>query len=259
MDAPVSDGKPTAEVEGEISPPSGHDASEDNVRAEFEAILEADDTGLGDVWRRTRAHETPDQIAAAHGAQTSSFVWNYQRTARALTDGDLPKAPSLALAVSRTFRRILKEEDLTLQARHVLDERLAQLEVVAANADARVAEDKQAARATVQAEENAVPGVYVYALPHYLRYPYDEESGRTLLKVGRADSSVIRSDCLPTRQQSVFRGQVDQRPSWRSLHAGWSAGGNAITHKLQPLCRPSRSQAYRASGFSDIGGDNPLS
>ena len=31
----------------------------------------------------------------------------------------------------------------------------------------------------------------MYALPHYIRHPYDQASGRTLLKVGRSDSDVI--------------------------------------------------------------------
>lgn len=162
------------------------------VRAEFEAILTADETALGDVWRRTQAGETPDEIRLAHGAGRTGFVWSYLRTARALVDGDLPTAPSVALGVLRTFRRLLKEETLSTAARQVLEERVRKLAAVATNPDARVAEDKEAVKATAQAEENAVPGVYVYALPHYLRYPYDEESGRTLLKVGRADRSVIR-------------------------------------------------------------------
>lgn len=36
-------------------------------------------------------------------------------------------------------------------------------------------------------ERENIPGIYVYALPHYLRYPFDVGSGRTLLKVGRSE------------------------------------------------------------------------
>jgi len=192
MEMPGVDDASLDEPTGDDLLSEGQAASADAVRAEFEAILTADDTALGDVWRRTEAGETPDQIRIARNTQATSFVWSYLRTARALIDGDLPTAPSVALGVLRTFRRILKEQDLSPDARRVLEERSAQLEAVATNPDARVAEDKEAVKATAQAEEHAVPGVYVYALPHYLRYPYDEESGRTLLKVGRADRSVIR-------------------------------------------------------------------
>jgi hypothetical protein len=45
--------------------------------------------------------------------------------------------------------------------------------------------------------------VYVYSLPHYLRYPYDDESGRTLLKVGQANRSVIRRFREQTRTTAL--------------------------------------------------------
>jgi hypothetical protein len=54
-----------------------------------------------------------------------------------------------------------------------------------------VVEDRQAKEQTERAEARNEAGIYVYALPHYVRYPYDPDSGRTLLKVGRSDSDVI--------------------------------------------------------------------
>jgi hypothetical protein len=44
---------------------------------------------------------------------------------------------------------------------------------------------------TQQAEARNEVGVYVYALPHYIRHPYDQATGRTLLKVGHSNSDVI--------------------------------------------------------------------
>lgn len=38
----------------------------------------------------------------------------------------------------------------------------------------------------------AETGIYVYALPHYLRFPFDPESGRTLLKIGRSDRDIMQ-------------------------------------------------------------------
>ena len=39
------------------------------------------------------------------------------------------------------------------------------------------------------------PGIYVYTLPHYLRYPYEPDSGRTLLKIGHpARDAVYRAN-----------------------------------------------------------------
>jgi T5orf172 domain len=100
-------------------------------------------------------------------------------------------APTVALGQARRFRSILKKKHLSEGTRRALEHRLAVLEARASDPAARKVEDEQAVEATSVAEEHAVPGVYVYALPHYVRHPYDEESGRTLLKVGRADRSVI--------------------------------------------------------------------
>jgi hypothetical protein len=168
-------------------------APDDNaIRSEIEAVLQVEEGGLGDVWRRTAAGESPEQIRVARGAERPNFVWGYLRTARALLDGDLPTAPTVASQTARTFRRMLKEYEFSEGTRAELDRRLAVLESRASDPIAKAAEDRHAIEKTVAAEEHAVPGVYVYSLPHYMRHPYDEESGRTLLKVGRADRSVIR-------------------------------------------------------------------
>jgi hypothetical protein len=87
---------------------------------------------------------------------------------------------------------MLKQYEFTPATKKVLEGRLAILENNAANPEARSAEVVGAQEATTNAEDHAIPGVYVYALPHYLRHPYDEESGRTLLKVGMANRSVIK-------------------------------------------------------------------
>jgi hypothetical protein len=86
MEMPETDGVSLDGTTGLDVSADATDASLDSVRAEFEAILQADDTAIGDVWRRTEAGETPDQIRIAHGAQRSGFVWGYLRTARALID-----------------------------------------------------------------------------------------------------------------------------------------------------------------------------
>lgn len=50
-----------------------------------------------------------------------------------------------------------------------------------------------------QAKEHSETGVYVYTLPHYLHYPIDPRTGRTLLKVGCSDSDVIARFRAQTR------------------------------------------------------------
>jgi hypothetical protein len=85
----------------------------------------------------------------------------------------------------------------------VIRQNVAVVESRAESEAAREVEDKEALIVTSQAEAQAIPGVYVYALPHYLRYPYDAESGRTLLKVGRSDRSVIRRFHNQTRTTAL--------------------------------------------------------
>lgn len=57
----------------------------------------------------------------------------------------------------------------------------------AENPTARSVEDDAAQQRTIEVEDSLTPGIYVYTLPHYLRHPFDPESGRTLLKVGRPE------------------------------------------------------------------------
>lgn len=159
--------------------------------AEILAFLEEDDSRLGDVyWGRVKGL-TADQIAEELGVKTSNFVWNYTQILDALIKRDLPTAPSVARQVARRFRSLLKRE-WSEDVRRRLEEDLRKVERLATDVDALVEETAAAREQTAKAEEAAQTGIYVYALPHYLRYPFDPESGRTLLKVGRSDRDVIQ-------------------------------------------------------------------
>ena len=46
-------------------------------------------------------------------------------------------------------------------------------------------------------------GVYAYSYPHYLKYPFSPEDGRTLIKVGHSGSSVSRRLEVQMEQTSV--------------------------------------------------------
>lgn len=190
-------------VEDHLAPaPTAIDVP-DPVRAEIEAALLSEDTMLSDIWRRTTAGESPDAIRVAYDNQRINFVYNYLRNARAILDGDVPNGPTPALGAMRALRRFMKDHEFSSGTRAVLADRLTSLQKRAADQDALAVEEKTAMVATVAVEEAGTPGVYVYALPHYLRHPFDEESGRTLLKVGRADSSVIARFRQQTRTTAL--------------------------------------------------------
>lgn len=161
------------------------------ARAALEHYLQQDETRLGDVYRGQRRGLEPEEIAAEAGVETSNFVWNYSKIIDALLGGDLPQAPTVALQTARRYRTLLKS-DWPPEVRQLLMEDLEELERRAADVDALVEETVEAREQTTRAEDDATTGIYVYSLPHYLRYPFDPETGRTLLKVGRSDRDVIQ-------------------------------------------------------------------
>lgn len=175
----------------------------DEVRAELVRLLEADESRLGEVYRALQRGLTAREIAAEFEISTPNFVWNYERTVKALLDGNLPIAPTVALGAARKFRSILGATRLSPPTREYLETNLRELEQRANDETARVAEDKQAQEQTHAAEARQDVGIYVYALPHYLRHPYAPESGRTLMKVGRSDSDVIQRFRTQTRTTAL--------------------------------------------------------
>jgi hypothetical protein len=48
-----------------------------------------------------------------------------------------------------------------------------------------------------------ISGVYVFTLPHYLRYPVDTETGNTYLKVGHSQSGVVNRFIEQTRTTAL--------------------------------------------------------
>lgn len=93
-------------------------------------------------------------------------AWQYRRMVRALLDGNLPTAPTIAVAAARRYRTVLKAPGLSAAARSYLQANLDELERRASD-PARLAEEGQrASEQTQQAEARNETGVYVYALPH---------------------------------------------------------------------------------------------
>lgn len=191
---PVATGEPEDQL-GPVRPTT-------EVQAELVEFIKKDQSRLGEVYLCRERGLTADQIAAELGVATSGFVSNYSRTIRALVDGDLPTAPTLANATAKTFRRLLKEGGWSPAAHRYLERNMAELDRLASDESARTVEVEQAKAQTERAESENAPGVYVYALPHYIRYPYDK-SGRTLMKVGRSDSDVIQRFRNQTRTTAL--------------------------------------------------------
>lgn len=181
---------------------SDSSTSEDSQRAEIEQYLEHDATVLGLVYRGISNSLSDAEIADQGGAKTSNFVWNYRRIIRALLERELPTAPTVALQLARRYRSLLKH-DWSEAARQRLTTDLGILESRATDVEAVAKENDEATKQTKVAEDLEKSGIYVYALPHYLRYPVDADSGRTLLKVGRSDRDVIKRIRAQTRTTAL--------------------------------------------------------
>lgn len=213
-----------------------------HVRAEIEDLLRKDTSRIGEIFNLLQAGKDPEQIRAEFGLERTSFVWSYERMIKALRDGDLPSAPTVAQSVARKFRAILKREQLSDDARLVLSNNLLVLEERAADEANREQETVEALNATEQVEREAINGIYVYALPHYLRYPYDKDSGRTLLKVGRSDRDVIERFRNQTRTTALPEEPVLLRV-YPVDPGALSANIERTFHKLLEAADHDRSQA----------------
>ena len=81
------------------------------IRAEIEKALASDVTVLGEVYRGLRDGLSDEELRVQRGAENPNFVWNYRRTIRALVEGDLPSAPSVASQTASRFRKLLRTDE----------------------------------------------------------------------------------------------------------------------------------------------------
>jgi hypothetical protein len=175
--------------ESEVLPGRGSSAPSEHVRDELSGVLQLDASMLGEVFRRREGGESVAELRAVIG----DFAWNYNRAIEALLSGDLPTAPAVIRGTQTTFRRVLRTApDLSAEAEELIRSNLEEMDRRLSEPSLRAAEVAKARQETKEAEASGLPGLYVYALPHYLNYPVDAVTGHTLLKVGRSDRDVIR-------------------------------------------------------------------
>ena len=149
-------------------------------RSEVSALLDADETTAGDVWRRLKAGKTQQQIAEEDGI-TVGPVYSFINLHNALLDGTVSASPTVARGVAGRVRKWLKTKPLSEQLRQALEEQEQLLNAVVNDSQASEVESEEAIEKSRAAEAENIAGIYVYTLPHYVRYPYDRKTGRTLL------------------------------------------------------------------------------
>ena len=173
------------------------------VLKNLEEFLQYDSSLYGEIWRKSNEGASDEDIQKSRGAATPNFIWNYRRYTKALLEADLPKSPSMLRETGVLFRRILKTNNLNIPTRTYLEVGLLEIESLIDNRTLQAIEESDALRTSKILETKNVVGVYVYSLMHYLRYPYDPASGRTLMKVGRSDRDVIQRFREQTRTTAL--------------------------------------------------------
>ena len=162
------------------------DPPADDRADEVRAILMADDTLLGRVYRHDLEGRTPTEMAQAEGNENVGFVYTYRAQIRALIDGEIPTSPTISLQAARRVRKWLKTLQLSPDLKTDLGDLESKLMSRADDTSAQKQELESAVAASADAEAAGTPGTYVYTLPHYLKHPVDDETGKTLLKVGHS-------------------------------------------------------------------------
>lgn len=173
------------------------------VRLEIEAYLATDESLLGEIWRSDQQGLSDEEIQKSRGATYPNFIWNYRNHLKSLLSGTLSNGPALLRTTGQIFNRVLKHASLSDDGQQYIKQMLEEIERRIASREDREKEESVAVAATKEIEGQGRAGVYVYSLMHYLRYPYDPNSGRTLLKVGRSDRDVIRRFREQTRTTAL--------------------------------------------------------
>jgi hypothetical protein len=158
-----------------------------SIDSELRGALSASSGRLGEVYRLYAAGvASPAEIAEQGAAANGGAASNLLVTIRAILFQEIPVSPTVARQAGGAISTLLKSRTLsTLTSIHLQNIR-EELQKVAGSAGAineEVVEVTAAAEILDRALRNA-SGVYAYTLPHYLKYPWDESSGHTLLKVG---------------------------------------------------------------------------
>ena len=204
------------------------------VISEIRKALESEDSRLGEVWRGDERGLSHAEIAEELGVETSNFVWNNLRFARAIETGDLPTAPSVIRSCLSAVRGFLKRNRSSFSPRtiEVLAARIRELEARLDSSETVELEDRTVREREQDVEALDVPGIYVYTLPHYYRNPLQPadgefNAGKTLMKVGMSENDVIKR--FRTQQRDtvlpedpwllrIYKCSADTRETEKSFH-----------------------------------------
>ena len=165
------------------------------VRQNIEECLDTQAHFVEKLWKLRKNDQTisAGQLADQLGISVGT-VYDILRTLSAIEEEKIPGSSSTALIVRGRIRGFLDKHDKVLnhEAKGYLESLWNKCHDIARNQTKIEQEQAQQEDDTARAEELKIPGIYVYTLPHYQKYPVrvsddDREGNRTLLKVGKSN------------------------------------------------------------------------
>ncbi|WP_260979722.1 GIY-YIG nuclease family protein [Microbacterium sp. BH-3-3-3] len=168
------------------------DVVELTARQEIEALLEDDESRLGDVYRlHVLEALAPQEVADRLNVATVGFVYGYKSRIDAILDGKVTTGATLQTQVTAAVRSFVKRSraQVSAAAAQLLVSHLALAEQALAeltSSETSVEEPPRGDDADVDAGHlDGKPGIYAFSYGWYLEKPVDERSGNTLIKVGQ--------------------------------------------------------------------------
>lgn len=171
----------------------------DKVTKEVRAAFSVDNRRIGEVFRHLRDGKTEAEIAAIYENVYTGGIYSYRRFINYLETGSIPTSPSVTRQVISVYRSFIEYHESSLSP-EVVSELRRRLAILEKPSD--VLPDETQDFLTMRRREelvlrNPVAGIYVYTLPHYYNQPMqpsedDILADKTLMKVGKSDSDVIR-------------------------------------------------------------------
>lgn len=161
------------------------------LRDELSTALRNNEGQLGKVFALLEEGKTTNRELVEGGAAANQgAAANLRVAVRAVLDGVLPKAPSVATQSRRSIGGILRDNPgLSSSAREYLEQLRNELEEIATDSKAIEDEDKDLERASKELEKSLedLPGVYVYTLPSFHRTVQKTDPERFWFKIGKTD------------------------------------------------------------------------
>jgi len=161
------------------------------LRTELEQALRSNDGQLGMVFKLLECGSPTNSELVEGGAAANPGAAAHLRTSvRAILDGTLPTAPTIATKTRSSIGGLLRDYDeMSSETRAYLENLRGKLETIATDGVAIKQEDLGLELASRNLEKSLekLPGVYVYTLPSFYRTVQKSDPERFWLKIGKTD------------------------------------------------------------------------